>query len=111
MALQRGQIVYVCIGEGVGHEQRGGRPGLIVSDDALNSTSPCVTVCWITTAEKTTLPSHVPIDCLREPSTVLCETVTTIDVRRTRNIITKLSEEDMNRVDEALARAIGLKDK
>ncbi len=82
--IQRGEIYLADLGEGVGSEQKGVRPVLIVQNDKGNKYSPTVTVLPITTKihKSKGLPTHVIIDKLgglSEKSAAMAEQIVTID--------------------------------
>ena len=104
----RGEIYYIMRGEAVGCEQYGGRPGIIVSNDANNKYSPTVEVVLLTTRPKKPLPTHVPINSARRPSTALCEQITTVAKERLSDYIGKLDDFEQRMVDIALAKSIAL---
>ena len=84
LVVQRGDIYLADLGEGVGSEQRGERPVLIVQNNKGNIFSPTVTVLPITTKihKSEGMPTHVIIDDLNvlpEKSAIMAEQITTID--------------------------------
>ena len=84
LVVQRGDIYLADLGEGVGSEQRGERPVLIVQNNKGNLFSPTVTVLPITTKihKSEGMPTHVIIDDLNvlpEKSAIMAEQITTID--------------------------------
>ncbi len=93
----RGDIYYADLGHGVGSEQEGCRPVVIIQNNVGNKYSPTVIVASITSkaGEKAKLPTHYYIDTggdLKLPSIVLLEQLRTIDKRRLGNFIGHLSE-------------------
>lgn len=80
----RGDIVYVDKSPTaeIGSEMHTARPGVIVSNDTLNITSPVVTVVFLTTKPKTNMPSHVTIESTGRKSTAICEQINTISKER-----------------------------
>ena len=64
LVVHRGDIYLADLGEGVGSEQRGERPVLIVQNNKGNIFSPTVTVLPITTKihKSEGMPTHVIID-------------------------------------------------
>ena len=59
--VQRGQI-YLAILNGVGCEQQGKRPVLILQNDVGNRFSPTTIIAPLTTSDKKKhLPVHVPV--------------------------------------------------
>lgn len=104
--MQRGDVYYVDKEPVVGSEQRGGRPAVIVSNDQNNESSDNVTIVYCTSQPKKQLPVHteVMINC---PSTVLCETVTTISKERLGNYVCHLTDDEMERISKCIAIQCG----
>lgn len=105
--IHRGDIFYFDKGYTVGVEQQGGRPGIIVSNDACNSTSEFLLVCYLTTQPKTCLPTHVPIMC-EQPSICLCEQVHTLSKEKMQKYYCSATPEEMKEIDKALAITLGI---
>lgn len=105
--LYRGDIVWVTDSKGIGSEQNGGRPALIVSNDTANEHAPIVTVVWLTTQEKKPLPTHCKVKAT-EMSTALCENVTTVSKERIGEFIRSATRTEMEEVDRCIAIALDL---
>ena len=107
----RGDIYYADLDPVLGSEQGGIRPVLIIQNDAGNRFSPTVIVAAITSAKKNNLPTHIaldPIEGLYKKSVVLLEQVRTLDKRRLKNKIGTISQENLQKVNEALMISVGL---
>ena len=105
----RGEIYYIKNFPTVGHEQRSGRPAVIVSNNELNSSSGVVEVCYLTLREKPNLPTHVMIDrgpCIN--STILCEQVTTVSVDKIGDYMCRIPDTLEESLDLALCVSLGL---
>jgi mRNA interferase MazF len=112
--IRRGDIFYADLGFGVGSEQSGFRPALILSNDTGNRHGRTVIVAVITSRaeDKPKLPTHCPLkrqQGLGRDSIVLLEQIRTIDKTRLKEYIGTLGDDDMNRADRALAIGVGLK--
>jgi mRNA interferase MazF len=115
MIVKRGEIYYANLSPVVGSEQGGHRPVLVIQNDVGNKYSPTVIVAAITSQiSKAKLPTHVEISAkqfnLDKDSVILLEQLRTIDKRRLKEKITRLSEEIMTKVDEAIRISLGLID-
>lgn len=99
----RGEIYHICGKEAVGHEQRGNRPAVIVSNNVGNEHSPVVEVVYLTTQEKKRLPTHVQIYSSPRVSTAMCEQIDTVDKRRLGDLIGRVTEGEQQKIDKALA--------
>lgn len=94
--MKRGEIYYIeSTYRETGNEQRGGRPAVIVSNDKNNENSEVVEVVYMTTKPKNDLPTHVFIRSALSPSTVLCEQVNSVSVKRIGTLIGKLTKSEL----------------
>lgn len=109
----RGDMYYADLGKGIGSEQEGYRPIVIIQNNVGNKHSPTVIIASITSKRdaKAKLPTHYLIeaeDCLQLPSIVLLEQLRTIDKRRLSSFIGHLSEKHIQGINHALAVSVGL---
>lgn len=104
----RGEMYYIYQTDYVGSEQRGGRPGIIVSNDLNNEYSRTVEVVFLTTREKPPLPTHVHISTAKKPSTALCEQVTTVDKRRFGEYAGEVTSKELEELNKAIAVGLAL---
>ena len=111
--IRRGDIFFADLTHGVGSEQSGNRPVLIIQNDTGNKHSNTVIAAVITSQMgKTKLPTHCPIKAqqgLGRDSLVLLEQIRTIDKARLKEYIGTLDNDSMSGVDRALAVSVGLK--
>ncbi|MDU2064195.1 MAG: type II toxin-antitoxin system PemK/MazF family toxin [Sporomusaceae bacterium] len=113
MVVKRGDIYFANLSPVVGSEQGGHRPVLVIQNDVGNKYSPTVIVAAITSQiAKAKLPTHIEISAklfqMDKDSVILLEQLRTIDKRRLREKVTHLSEEVMEKVDEAIRVSLGL---
>lgn len=102
--VKRGEIYYISRGiPTVGHEQYADRPGIVVSNNENNQYSDTVEVVYLTTQPKREIPTHVVITSTRRISTALCEQVNTVSTERLVNYIGIVTDEEMHKIDMALA--------
>ena len=113
--IRRGEIYYIekqRLYADTGSEQGAGRPAIIVSNNYANTSSGVYEVVFLTTKEKTELPTHVLIDnsriSLKEPSTALCEQVMSVSVKRIGNYVGTVDDETMEKIDRALLISLDL---
>ena len=107
----RGDMYYADLGHGIGSEQEGYRPVVIIQNDVGNKHSPTVIIASITSKKdaKPKLPTHYYIDAengLELPSIVLLEQLRTVDKRRLGDFIGHLSEKHIHGINHALAVSI-----
>ena len=111
--VKRGNIFYADLTNGIGSEQSGCRPVLIIQNDTGNKHSGTVIAAVITsrTGQKAKLPTHCSINKqqgLGHNSLVLLEQIRTIDKARLKEYIGTLDISAMKEVDKALAVSVGL---
>ena len=107
----RGDIYYADLNPTVGSEQGGVRPLVILQNNIGNRYSPTVIAAAITAKPKKPLPTHAAIGhaCGRlKESFVLLEQIRTIDRSRLREYVGRLDEQEIQKIDEALAISVGL---
>ena len=108
MGITRGDIFYIRQQPTSGSEQRAGRPAIIVSNEKCNEYSPVVEVVYLTSREKTPLPTHVPITSTGRQSTALCEQVSSVSVERIGDYLGHVSEDELPELNRALLISLGL---
>jgi mRNA interferase MazF len=111
--IRRGDMFYAALHSGTGSEQSGYRPILVLQNNTGNKHSQTVIVANITSRmfTKAKLPTHCPVEAqqgLGRASLILLEQLRTIDKSRLMEYIGTLGEDDMSRVDKALAVSVGL---
>jgi len=104
MDCKRGEVYFAELGEeGIGSEQNGTRPVLIIQNNVGNKFSPTVIVVCITSKIfKNQIPTHVRW----EESLILCEQIKTIDKLRLRDKVATLPPMVLERVNRALRLSI-----
>ena len=111
-AIRRGDLFYADLNPVVGSEQGGIRPVLVIQNDVGNHFSPTVVAAAITSSKaKNSLPTHILLENvpgLAPTSLLLLEQLRTIDRKRLRGYIGRISKEKMLEVDAALAISIGI---
>ena len=112
MEVHRGEVFYADLSPVVGSEQGGIRPVLVIQNDVGNYFSPTVVAAAITSRKaKNSLPTHILLENvpgLAPTSLLLLEQLRTIDRKRLRGYIGRISKEKMLEIDAALAISIGI---
>ena len=76
----QGDIVYLDFDPQAGHEQKGRRPALVVSNLTYNSLTKMALVCPITNTNRN-FPLHVPLNSKTSTSGfIMCEQVKALDI-------------------------------
>lgn len=109
----RGDIYYADLGLGVGSEQKGYRPVVIIQNNIGNRYSPTVIVAPVSSKVgiKAKLPTHCYIHSesgLDLPSIILLEQLRTLDKQRLEGYIGRVNEKHIFKLDRALAISVGL---
>jgi mRNA interferase MazF len=77
---EQGDIVYLEFNPQAGHEQKGKRPALVISNNTYNQFTKVAIVCPITNTNKG-FPLHVALDNRTETTgVIICEQVKALDV-------------------------------
>lgn len=94
-------IVFLDFNPTMGHEQKGYRPGVVISNDTFNKNTKMVIVCPITSNRKE-FPTHYLLqDTKKIQGSVLCEHIRSIDYEiRNLKFVEKMSSRDFNEVIE-----------
>ena len=110
--IRRGDVFFARIESGIGSEQHGYRPVVVIQNDLGNLHSPTTIVAMITSKEKNRLPTHVSLwnnqIGLLDQSVVMLEQVQTLDKSRFVKPIGHLSNEIMRKIDQSIACSFGL---
>jgi mRNA interferase MazF len=113
VTLGRGAVVLVELDPTLGHEQRGVRPCIVVSDPQVISDQRFPLVCVVpvtgTPGQGLLYPSLTPGDSgLARQSFALIDHLRSIDKRRVRRVFGEIAGQEMAAVDEGLAVFLGL---
>ena len=106
-----GDIILVDFSNGIGHQQKGIRPALIVSNNIGNTFSPVLEVLPITTKRtKSKLPTHVHISPTKENglsmnSTIEAEGKIPVNKFQVKRHLGRISDGDLERVAFAMVYA------
>lgn len=96
--------------DGLGCEQQGIRPCIVVSNKISCFYSPTVTIVPVTSKDKKYIPTHYMLNnkkykCFKNnENTILCEQIRTVDKCRFKQFIGRLSYDDLQGVIEKINR-------
>jgi len=77
---EQGDIVYLEFDPQAGHEQKGKRPALIVSNNTFNQFTKLAMVCPITNTKRN-FPLHIELDeRTKTHGVIMCEQVKSLDI-------------------------------
>ena len=113
MNLTRGTIVLVSLDPTRGHEQRGVRPCVVITDPEVIKDQKfpmgCVIPVTKTAGEGALYPSLQPGSSgLRDKSFVLVDQVRSVDKRRIVKAYGEIRDEELKNIDEGLRLFLGL---
>ena len=113
MTLDRGTVVLVELDPTVGHEQRGVRPCVVVSDPSVNADQrfPLIAVVPVTgiAGVGALYPAIAPGSSgLAKPSFALVDHIRSIDKRRIRRMFGQVSPGELASIDLGLELFLGL---
>jgi mRNA interferase MazF len=111
--IERGSVVVVDLDPTLGHEQRGMRPCVVVSDPEVVAAQryPLLAIVPITAraGEGALYPALAAgASGLRQPSWALADQVRSVDKRRVQRLVGHVSEAESAAIDQALALYLGL---
>lgn len=114
MRLDRGTVVLIELEPTVGHEQRGVRPCIAVSDPAVNGDQrfPLIAVVPVTgtPGEGALYPMlSAGKSGLTKPSYALLDQLRSIDKRRIRRLFGRVTMNELAAVDQGLELFLGLR--
>ncbi len=110
---RRGDIYVADLNPYIGSEQGGTRPVVVLQNNTGNYYCPTLIVAPITSRyyKKTDMPTHYHVkqaEGLDVPSVVLLEQIKTIDKRRVRRFLGKMSRRQMEEIGEVIETSLGL---
>ena len=111
--ISRGDVFYANLHNGIGSEQGGYRPVIIIQNDIGKQFSPTVIAIAITGKcnHKAKLPTHCNLTSLKMlgiPSMALAEQILTLDKKRLKKYVGKIDKEDFEALDKVLLISVGL---
>ena len=110
--VKKYQVWFADLGEGVGSEQKGIRPVVIIQNDVGNAHSPTTIVAICTTkATKANLPTHfwLSLYCgLPKHTLVMCEQIRTIGKNRLMEYVGELQSGEQKMLDKALGISLSI---
>ena len=104
--MQRGDVYELRLPEGVGHEQRGRRLGVVVQSDALLPRSVVLVAPTSTSARPASFRPE--LDLAGQRTRVLVEQVGAVDVNRLGNQVGRVTPDEQWQIDAALLTVLGL---
>lgn len=105
---RRGEVHWVALDPALGTEIRKTRPAVIVSNDSANAFGSRVVVLPVTSNVSSLYPGEARIRLAGAPARVLGDQIRSIDKRRLRGRIGRLTGEELVAVEEAVRVTLAL---
>lgn len=105
---KRGEIHWVALDPALGTEIRKTRPAVIVSNDSANAFGSRIVVLPVTSNVSSLYPGEARIEVAGKPARVLGDQIRSVDKRRLRGRIGRLSGEELKAVEEAVRVTLAL---
>lgn len=105
---QRGEVYWVALDPVVGSEIRKTRPAVIVSNNSCNAFGLRVVVVPLTSHIESCYPGEALVRVRGKKARVLGDQIRSVDKTRLKGKLDALSQEEMERVDEALRITLAL---
>jgi len=115
VSVERGRVVLMALDPTIGHERRGVRPCVVVSDQAVNDEQryPLLAVVPVTATpgEGALYPGLAPgASGLVKESYALVDQVRSVDKRRVQRVFGRVSPVELEAIDAGLTLFLGLAD-
>jgi len=97
--VKQGNIIWLDFDPQIGHEQKGRRPALVISNETFNNFSKLAIVCPITNVDKNH-PFHIKLDGkTKTTGVILCDQARTLDINaRNYEFIENIPEEILTEI-------------
>jgi mRNA interferase MazF len=108
--ILRGDIVWADLNPGIGHEQAGFRPVLVISQDVFNERSGTIIALAITSQpQRAGFPLTLELTSAKLPkkSWVKTSQIRTLSVERIKQKLDRISPEELDQIIEGLNEIVG----
>ena len=103
---QQGDVIYLDFDPQSGHEQKGRRPAIVISNNAFNALSCGALVCPITNTNLG-IPLHVQLDSrTKTAGVIMCDQVKALDMQSRNATFIEKAPEDL--ISEAVDIVIAM---
>lgn len=106
--MNRGDVYWVDLNPTVGSEINKLRPCVLVGATPINQARHTLVVIPLSTSAKARPPITLQVSCLDKQVTAVCDQIRTIDKSRIKSHAGKLSDKDIEKLDECLRQVLCL---
>jgi len=107
-APRRGDIYCVALDPALGTEIRKTRPAVVISNDSCNRYGSRVVVLPITSNVESLYPGEARVEVRGSPGRVLGDQIRSIDKKRLRSRVGRLTKEELLKVENAIQITLDL---
>ena len=106
--FERGEIYWIRMDNGFGGEQGVGRPGLVLSENSVNTKCSTVTIAFMSTKHHPSNPFYLPVEATGITSYVVLNQIMTYDKVRIGKYMGMLNSAEQKTIDDALENLFDL---
>jgi mRNA interferase MazF len=107
--LKRGEVYWLAFDPSVGGEIQKTRPAVVVSNDAANTALNRALVVPLSSQINRVYPGEALVQLNGETRKAMADQLTTASKQRFRSRLGKLSDEDMERLENSILLQLGMK--
>jgi mRNA interferase MazF len=107
--LKRGEVYWLAFDPSVGGEIQKTRPAVVVSNDAANTALNRALVVPLSSQISRVYPGEALVQLNGETRKAMADQLTTASKQRFRSRLGKLSDEDMERLENSILLQLGMK--
>ncbi len=107
--MKRGEVYWLAFDPSVGGEIQKTRPAVVVSNDAANTALNRALVVPLSSQINRVYPGEALVQLNGETRKAMADQLTTASKQRFRSRLGKLSDEDMERLENSILLQLGMK--
>jgi mRNA interferase MazF len=108
MPFLRGHVYWVDLEPTFGSQQRGRRPCLVLTEDAINAVRRTIGVIPLSSSPRVAEPIVVAVPSLGNNSVALCDQLRAVDKKKMSNHIAAITPAEMELIETSVKAVFGL---